>query len=122
MRGRGEVPEPAVLLVEDDAGDAMLVGELLADSGVKARLRWARSLGEARRALIEETPQCVLLDLNLPKYDGRQVLQKIKSDPDLATTPVVVLTRQASPPPVTADISNASVTCPNGSRTRTVSY
>ncbi len=41
-------------------------------------------------------PDLILLDLNLPKYDGRQVLEKIKSDPDLADIPVVILTTSAA--------------------------
>lgn len=41
-------------------------------------------------------PDLILLDLNLPKYDGRQVLEKIKSDPDLSSIPVVVLTTSAA--------------------------
>jgi serine phosphatase RsbU (regulator of sigma subunit) len=85
-----ELPEPAVLLVEDDAGDAMLVEELLADSGVKARLRWVRSLGEARRALAGETPQCVLLDLHLPDAHGFSALETVLAAAGGAA--VVVLT------------------------------
>jgi CheY-like chemotaxis protein len=42
------------------------------------------------------TPDLILLDLNLPKYDGRQVLEKVKSDADLAMIPVVVLTTSAA--------------------------
>lgn len=51
-----------------------------------------------RRGAFENapTPDLILLDLNLPKYDGRQLLEKIKSDPDLNHIPVVVLTTSAA--------------------------
>jgi serine phosphatase RsbU (regulator of sigma subunit) len=66
-----------VLLVEDDAGDALLVEELLADSGLEVDLRWVRSLNEARAALAEQTPQCVLLDLHLPDAQGLGALAAV---------------------------------------------
>ncbi len=50
----------------------------------------------ARRIHRRIRPDLILLDLNLPKYDGRQVLEKIKSDPDLADIPVVILTTSAA--------------------------
>lgn len=57
---------PLVLLVEDDPQDALIVEELLADSGFDVRLEWVRSVDAARRALPRLRPQCVLLDLGLP--------------------------------------------------------
>jgi CheY-like chemotaxis protein len=60
-----------LLLVEDDAGDAVLVEELLADSGVRATLSWAPSLAEANRMLRRDgVPGCILLDLRLPDAQG----------------------------------------------------
>lgn len=89
----------SILLVEDDPGDVMLVREALAerkaagvlavvDDGVKA-IEFLRRQGRYADA---ERPGVVLLDLNLPGRSGAEVLAEIKSDPALATIPVVVLT------------------------------
>ncbi|GLW07209.1 fused response regulator/phosphatase [Microtetraspora sp. NBRC 13810] len=84
------LPGALLLLVEDDDGDALLVQELLADSGLAAQLRWVRSLGEARSALAEEIPHCVLLDLHLPDAQGLPMLAEVLSAAESAA--VVVLT------------------------------
>jgi chemotaxis family two-component system response regulator Rcp1 len=88
-----------ILLVEDNPGDVRLIREALRDGKV-----WNNphvvSDGEAaldfvyRRGAFADKPRpdLVLLDLNLPKKDGREVLAQIKSDPDLRRIPVVVLT------------------------------
>jgi serine phosphatase RsbU (regulator of sigma subunit) len=79
-----------VLLVEDDAGDALLVEELLADSGVQASLTWVRSLAEAKDVAGRTAPGCVLLDLHLPDVQGIDaVTQLLAAAPSV---PVVVLT------------------------------
>jgi CheY-like chemotaxis protein len=89
----------SVLLVEDDPGDVMLVREAFAadkvgntlsvvNDGVEA-MRFVRAEGEYAGA---ERPDLVLLDLNLPRKSGAEVLAEIKSDPQLSTIPVVVLT------------------------------
>jgi len=80
-----------VLLVEDDAGDALLVEELLADSGVQASLTWVRSLAEAKDlAGRGQVPGCILLDLHLPDVQGLDaVTQMLAAAPG---APVVVLT------------------------------
>ncbi|WP_420630521.1 response regulator [Candidatus Leptofilum sp.] len=88
-----------ILMVEDDPGDADLTQELLEDAkvlihvnvvedGVKA-MDYLRQQGNYAQAV---RPDLILLDLNLPRKDGREVLQEIKSDPDLKRIPVVVLT------------------------------
>ncbi|MEV6520492.1 SpoIIE family protein phosphatase [Longispora sp. NPDC051575] len=59
----------AVVLIEDDPGDALLVEEFLVDSGLAATLTWCRTLTEAAEALTDG-PECVLVDLNLPDSDG----------------------------------------------------
>ncbi|MFI1517814.1 PP2C family protein-serine/threonine phosphatase [Kitasatospora cineracea] len=81
---------PSVLLVEDDAGDAVLVEELLADSMIDPRLTWVQSLAEARRELAGGAVGCVLLDLHLPDGQGLQALAEILGQAGSAA--VVVLT------------------------------
>jgi len=80
-----------LLLIEDDDGDALLVEELLADSGVRATLSWARSLAEAKKLLRGgAVPGCILLDLHLPDIQGLDAVTEV-----LAAAPgaaVVVLT------------------------------
>jgi CheY-like chemotaxis protein len=88
-----------VLLVEDDAGDVLLIREAFADHKVGNALTVVSDGVEAMAYLRREgehvdacRPDLVLLDLNLPRKDGSEVLAEIKADPDLATIPVVVLT------------------------------
>jgi serine phosphatase RsbU (regulator of sigma subunit) len=79
-----------VLLVEDDRGDALLVEELIADTGVDITTVWAPSIAEAERCLGSMRPDCVLLDMNLPDASGVVALSRIAGvDPRL---PIVVLT------------------------------
>ncbi|MGZ4434796.1 MAG: PP2C family protein-serine/threonine phosphatase [Trebonia sp.] len=80
-----------LLLVEDDPGDAVLVEELLADSGVRATLSWVRTLTEAKALLRRgAVPGCILLDLHLPDVQGLEaVTQLLAAAPGAA---VVVLT------------------------------
>ncbi|GGR75858.1 two-component system response regulator [Streptomyces humidus] len=92
-----------VLLVEDDPGDELMTREAFEDNKIGNTLHVVRDGEEAldflyRRAGHPDAPRpdLILLDLNLPKYDGRQVLEKIKSDPDLSHIPVVVLTTSAA--------------------------
>jgi CheY-like chemotaxis protein len=92
-----------VLLVEDDPGDELMTREAFEDNKIGNRLHVARDGEEAldflyRRGQHESAPRVdlVLLDLNLPKYDGRQVLERIRSDPDLTHMPVVILTTSSS--------------------------
>ncbi|MER6513067.1 fused response regulator/phosphatase [Nonomuraea sp. NPDC001636] len=85
-----DVRQPLVLLVEDDPQDALIVQELLEDSGLAVRLEWARSVDEARRALARLRPQCVLLDLGLPDaYEFSALSSVLEEAGDAA---VVVLT------------------------------
>ncbi|MCK0092316.1 response regulator [Rhodococcus sp. F64268] len=92
-----------VLLVEDDPGDELMTREAFEDNKIGNSLHVARDGEEAldflyRRGAHADAPKpdLILLDLNLPKYDGRQVLERIKSDPDLAPIPVVVLTTSSA--------------------------
>jgi CheY-like chemotaxis protein len=92
-----------VLLVEDDPGDELITREAFEHNKVSNRLHVAHDGQEGldflyRRGAYEGVvrPDLILLDLNLPKYDGRQLLEKIKSDPDLSRIPVVVLTTSSA--------------------------
>jgi two-component system response regulator len=92
-----------VLLVEDDPGDELMTREAFEDNKIGNNLHVARDGEEALDFLYRRgdhadapRPDLILLDLNLPKYDGRQVLEQIKSDPDLTHIPVVVLTTSAA--------------------------
>ena len=88
-----------VLLVEDDPGDVLMTQEAFADYKIVNRLTVVTN-GEDAIAYMHKqgrfagapTPDLVLLDLNLPRRDGREVLRDIKGDPDLRRVPVVVLT------------------------------
>ena len=96
-------PYPAqpieVLLVEDDPGDVLMTQEAFKDYKVANRLSVVTN-GEDAIAYLRKlgrfaevpTPDLVLLDLNLPRRDGREVLRDIKGDPELRRVPVVVLT------------------------------
>jgi CheY-like chemotaxis protein len=88
-----------VLLVEDDPGDVLMTQEAFAEHKVRNRLAVVSDGEEAIAYLRREgrfsdavRPDLVLLDLNLPRRDGRQVLEEIKSDEQLRQIPVVVLT------------------------------
>ncbi len=92
-----------VLLVEDDPGDELMTREAFEDNKIRNRLHVARDGEEAldflyRRGRHADAPgaDLILLDLNLPKYDGRQILEQIKSDPELSHVPVVILTTSSS--------------------------
>ncbi|HEY1451226.1 MAG TPA: response regulator [Solirubrobacteraceae bacterium] len=93
----------SVLLVEDDPGDVLLIREAFADhkvgnglsvvsDGVEA-MAYVRGEGEYAG---RERPDLILLDLNLPRKSGAEVLAEIKGDPALSTIPVVVLTTSQS--------------------------
>src|ERR1700689_3734498 len=92
-----------VLLVEDSPGDVRLTREALKDAKVHINLHVATDGAEAMAFLKREgghanvpRPDLILLDLNLPKKDGREVLAEIKQSPTLKSIPVVVLTTSPS--------------------------
>ncbi|GEL94259.1 response regulator [Cellulomonas composti] len=111
-----------VLLVEDDPGDVLMTQEAfeynkvhnrltVVSDGVSA-LAYLRKEGEHADAT---TPDLILLDLNLPRMDGREVLQELKADELLRTIPVVVLTTSEAEEDVVRSYSlhaNAYVTKP----------
>ena len=88
-----------VLLVEDDEGDVLMTREALAEGKVLNRLSVVNDGVEAVEYLRQNgnyheasRPDLILLDLNLPKKDGRQVLEEVKADESLRRIPVIVLT------------------------------
>jgi chemotaxis family two-component system response regulator Rcp1 len=92
-----------VLLVEDSPGDVRLTREAFKDAKVHVNLHVAPDGTEAMAFLLREgehstapRPDLILLDLNLPKKDGREVLEEIKKNDNLKTIPVVILTTSAS--------------------------
>jgi CheY-like chemotaxis protein len=99
------MPEPSpsrpieVLLVEDDPGDVLMTEEAFADYKIANKLTVVTNGEDAIAYLRKQgrfadvlTPDLVLLDLNLPRRNGREVLRDIKEDPELRRVPVVVLT------------------------------
>ena len=95
------VAEKEILLVEDNPDDAELTRIAFAEAGGEYVLRVVADGAEAVAYLQgctpAELPALVLLDLNLPKLDGREVLQAIRADPATRSLPVVVLTTSAEP-------------------------
>jgi two-component system, chemotaxis family, response regulator Rcp1 len=98
MSERDDVKYMEILLVEDNPGDVLLTRRALQSGKVLHNLHVATD-GEAAIAFLHDVeygraprPDLVLLDLNLPKVNGREVLERIKSDVALASIPVVVLT------------------------------
>ena len=92
-----------VLLIEDDPGDELITREAFEHNKIKNTLHVAHDGEEGlgflyRRDPFKDAPRpdLIVLDLNLPKYDGRQLLEQIKSDPDLSAVPVVVLTTSSA--------------------------
>ena len=114
--------EIQVLLVEDDPGDVLMTREAFEDYKVHNQLHVVNDGEQAMAFLRQEgdyadlpRPDLVLLDLNLPRMDGRQVLDAIKSDPELSSIPVVVLTTSEAEDDVLRSYSlhaNAYVTKP----------
>lgn len=92
-----------ILLVEDNPGDVRLTQEALHAGKVYSNLHWARDGADALEFLRRQgkhagapRPDIILLDLNLPKKDGREVLSTIKSDDAFKLIPVVILTTSSA--------------------------
>jgi two-component system, chemotaxis family, response regulator Rcp1 len=93
----------SILLVEDNAGDVRLTREALREADVSARLVAVCDGEDALAYLRNEgihvdaaRPDLILLDLNLPRKNGLEVLEEIKGDPELRRTPVIMLTTSSS--------------------------
>lgn len=92
-----------ILLVEDNPADARLIEEVFKDTNVNNRIHVAKDGVEAMDFLNKENkysdapkPDIILLDLNLPRKDGREVLREVKSDEDLKSIPIVILTTSSA--------------------------
>src|SRR3954471_12766495 len=92
-----------ILLVEDNEGDILLTQEALSDAKIRNKVSVARDgeeainyLNEALEESEELLPDLILLDINLPKVDGKEVLFYIKNNPGLRKIPVVMLTTSSS--------------------------
>ncbi|MBV8232734.1 MAG: response regulator [Planctomycetaceae bacterium] len=99
MSGESVGKPVEILLIEDNAGDIRLTQEVFKDCKLLNHLSVARDGEEAIARLRREgrhaaapQPDLILLDLNLPKKDGREILAEIKADPDLKRIPVIILT------------------------------
>jgi chemotaxis family two-component system response regulator Rcp1 len=100
MTGKREACRPIeILMVEDNPGDVRLTLEALKEGKVRNNLHTVADGEEAMNFLRRQDtyakaprPDLILLDLNLPKKNGREVLAEIKDDPDLKRIPVVILT------------------------------
>lgn len=116
-----------LLLVEDDPGDVVMTREALSESKLLNNLNVVSNGEEAVAYLRKEgefssatRPDLILLDLNLPRLSGREVLEIVKSDPDLRRIPVVVLTTSEAEEDVLRSYdlhANAYVTKPVGFET-----
>lgn len=84
-----------ILLVEDNEGDVFLTKKVFEKAKVQNTIKVAKD-GEVALRMLKESGACkpdiILLDINLPKKDGKQVLDEIKKDPNLKAIPVVILT------------------------------
>jgi CheY-like chemotaxis protein len=92
-----------VLLVEDSEPDVVLTAEAFEDSRIAVDLVVAKD-GPAALSLLDQatrgerpTPDLILLDLNLPKIDGLEILEQVKTHPHLKVIPVIVMTSSKSP-------------------------
>ena len=94
-----EEKDKIIFLVEDNRADIRLIQEVMKNSSISHQLITVRNGMDAMAYLRQEgeyadalRPDLIVLDLNLPKKDGREVLAEIKADPNLKRIPVVVLT------------------------------
>ncbi|MEU7143350.1 response regulator [Nocardia sp. NPDC046473] len=111
-----------ILLVEDDPGDELMTREAFEEHQIGSTLHVARDGQEALDFLFRQgdhldapRPDLVLLDLNLPKYNGRQILAKIRADAELSDLPVVILSTSSAEDDVLSSyrlFANAYVTKP----------
>jgi CheY-like chemotaxis protein len=101
VKGAGGMPE--ILLAEDNPGDVYLIRAALAEHGIDVPLQVANNgsqvlqIIQEQAALAESQLKLIILDLNLPRHDGIEILQRLRETERLARIPVVVLTSSDSP-------------------------
>jgi CheY-like chemotaxis protein len=103
---KGRQTTMTILMADDDEDDCMLVREALAESRLQNHLNivtdgeelmdYLHQRGAYANPQIAPRPGLILLDLNMPRKDGREALQEIKADPQLRQIPVVVMTTSSS--------------------------
>ena len=113
-----------ILLVEDNPGDVFIIKRLLRQGSIRHNLHHVedgetalRFLHQAPPHVAAPRPHLVLLDLNLPKLDGRQVLEEFKTHPELKLIPVIVLTGSSAPKDIEISYrlqANCYITKPSG--------
>lgn len=117
MSNNQNIKQVEILLVEDNPGDVRLTKEALKESKIYNNLHVVMDGEEAMKFLRKEgkykkevTPDLIILDLNLPKKDGREVLQEVKEDKELRRIPVVILTVSSNEEDILASY-NAYANC-----------
>jgi CheY-like chemotaxis protein len=92
-----------ILLVEDNEGDILLTHEAFEESKIKTHISVVKNGKDALDFLYKkngfekaESPDIILLDINIPIFNGHEVLQKIKNDPELKKIPVIILTTSSN--------------------------
>jgi two-component system, response regulator len=102
-----QTPKPfTILIAEDDEDDYLLTIEALKEAGIDNAVHWVKdgdevieyltSLTDENNGASRELPGLILLDLNMPKKDGREALAEIKSNPKLRRIPVIVMTTSSA--------------------------
>lgn len=112
----------AILMADDDPEDCMLATEAFTESGAEADFSFVEDgimlmeyLAEKSRCGAEKLPDLILLDLNMPRKDGREALVEIRSKPSLKHIPIVILTTSAEEKDITFSMkagANAFITKP----------
>jgi len=101
----------SILIAEDDEDDYLLTVEALKEAGINQEVHWVKDGNEILEYLSSrlkdsngsscQLPSVILLDLNMPKKDGREALEEIKSNPDFRKIPVIVMTTSSADTDVT---------------------